>query len=72
MSFFKILLPEKMLYVLPNIPSTSLTYYKLPALCTSSSWHYFHCHVQEQNFESFATRCQSELESSTAAKEDVV
>ena len=70
--FFKMLLPEKMLYLLPDIPSASLiAYYQVPALCTSSSWCYFLCHAQKQNFDIFATKCQSEFESSTAAKEDV-
>ena len=58
------------LYLLSDIPSASLrAYYQVPALCTRSSWRYFLCHAQEQNFEIFATKWQSEL--STAAKEDV-
>ena len=44
-------LPEKMLYLLPDISSSSLSaYYQLHALCMSSSWHYFLCHAQELHF----------------------
>ena len=57
------LLPKKMLCLLPDIPPASLSaYYPVPALCTSSSWRYFLCHAQEKNFEIFATKWQSEFE----------
>ena len=40
-----------LLYLLPDISSSSLSvYYQLPAPCMSSSWRYFLCHAQELHF----------------------